>query len=85
MTKKKASQEPGERIQTIRKKLGLSRSQFEELTGVSASTLRYFETGERELSPSKARLLSTIFVYRFGLKEEEASEFFLLNGVDSIQ
>jgi len=74
------SPEPGKRIRQIRKKLGLSRPQFEELTGVSASTLRYFETGARELLPPKARLLATIFIYRFSLTEEEAGEYFLLNG-----
>ncbi|MBX9805666.1 MAG: helix-turn-helix domain-containing protein [Alphaproteobacteria bacterium] len=83
MTKKSISLKPGERVHSIRKKLGLSRAEFEQLTGISASTLRYFENGERELLPSKARVLSTILIYRFCLKEEEASESFLLHGVDS--
>jgi transcriptional regulator with XRE-family HTH domain len=83
MNKKSISPEPGKRIRQIRKKLGLSRIQFEELTGVSASTLRYLEIGARELFPAKARLLATIFIYRFSLKEEEAGEYFLLNGEQS--
>jgi transcriptional regulator with XRE-family HTH domain len=83
MTKQNIPLEPGKRIRSLRKKLGLSRAQLEELTGISASTLRYLEIGARELSPSKARLLSLIFIYRFDLKEEEASEDFLLNGVNS--
>lgn len=80
MNKKSISPEPGKRIRQIRKKLGLSRARFEELTGVSASSLRYLETGTRELFPPKARLLATIFIYRFSLKEEEAGEYFLLYG-----
>jgi len=80
MNENNISPEPGKRIRYLRKKLGLSRAQFEELTGISASTLRYLEIGKRELLPSKARLLSTIFIYRFSLKEEEAGESFLLYG-----
>ncbi len=83
MNKKNTSSEPGERVRELRKKLGLSRAQFEKITGVSASTLRYLETGERDLSPPKARLLSTLFTYRFSLTEEDASEGFLLTGEKS--
>jgi len=80
MNEKNISSDPGKRIRYLRKKLGLSRAQFEELTGVSASTLRYLEIGKRELLPPKARLLSTLFIYRFSLNEEEAGEYFLLYG-----
>ena len=87
MSKKKKSSEPvnilpgpGLRILKLRKKLGFSREKFEKITGMSASTVRYFETGKREVPVLKARLLATIFIYRFDLKEEEASEDFILHG-----
>jgi transcriptional regulator with XRE-family HTH domain len=80
MEKISISLEPGQRIRDLRKKLGLSRSQFEKRTGVSENTLRYLETGKRELSTLKAGLLSTLFICRFLFKEEEASRDFLLYG-----
>lgn len=80
MDKKNISPEPGLRILNLRKRTGLSRAKLEAIAGVSASTLRYAETGKREVTTLQARLLSTIFIYRFGLEEEEASEGFLLHG-----
>jgi transcriptional regulator with XRE-family HTH domain len=80
MNKKNISPEPGKRIFHLRKKLGLTRSQFEEITGVSGSTLRYLETGQRELVPLKAKLLSNLFISLFNLQEHEASADFLLYG-----
>lgn len=73
-------QDPGQRILDLRKKLGLSRAEFENLTGISANTLRYLETGQRELSVLKARLLSTLFTYRFLFKDIEVTEDYLLFG-----
>ena len=80
MDKKYISPAPGKRILGLRKQTGLSRAEFEAVAGVSASTLRYMETGKREVSILQARLLSTIFIYRFGFEEGEASEDFLLYG-----
>jgi len=80
MNKKNISPEPGKRIRNLRKKLGLTRAQFEEIIGVSGSTLRYLEIGERELSPLKAKLLANLFISLFKLKEHEASANFLLHG-----
>jgi transcriptional regulator with XRE-family HTH domain len=61
MAKNPISLERGLRIRAIREKLKLSRLQFEEMTGMSASTLKAFESGERDLSSSKARLFSNLF------------------------
>ncbi|MCE3230244.1 MAG: hypothetical protein K0R52_172 [Alphaproteobacteria bacterium] len=83
MNKKIISPEPGKRILHLRKKLKLTRSKFEEITGISGSTLRYLETGERELLPLKAKLLSNLFISLFKLSEEEASADFLLHGTHS--
>jgi transcriptional regulator with XRE-family HTH domain len=80
MNKKTISLEPGKRIRNLRESLGLTRVQFEEITGISASTLRYLETGERKLLPLKARLLANLFISVFKLPAHEASETFLLYG-----
>jgi len=61
MTKKTVSIERGTRIRALRDRLKLTRLQFEEVTGVSASTLKSFESGERDLTHSKARLFSNLF------------------------
>lgn len=83
MNKKSISPEPGKRIRALREKLGLTRSEFEEITGMSGSTLRYLEIGERELSPLKAKLLANLFISLFKLKEDEASANVLLHGTDN--
>ena len=64
----------------LRKKLGLTRSQFEQITGMSASTLKYFENGERKVSLQKAKLLSNLFTFVLKLDDNEASVEFLLHG-----
>jgi transcriptional regulator with XRE-family HTH domain len=61
MAKNPISLERGLRIRAIREKLKLSRLQFEEMTGMSASTLKSFESAERDLTPPKARLFSNLF------------------------
>jgi transcriptional regulator with XRE-family HTH domain len=68
------------RVRLLREELGLTRKQFEDITGVKANTLRHLETGTQALSPTTARVLSNLFIYLFGIKAEEASEDFLLNG-----
>jgi transcriptional regulator with XRE-family HTH domain len=78
--KKNISPEPGLRIRRLRKRLKLSRQEFEGLTGVSAHTLRHLETGSQELQPTRARSLAITFIYFFKLPEEEANEHFLLHG-----
>jgi transcriptional regulator with XRE-family HTH domain len=80
MKQKNISEEPGKRIRQLRKNLGLTRAEFESLTGVSANTLRYLETGQRELSILKARLLSTLFTYRFLFRDQQVTENYLLYG-----
>ena len=80
MSKKSISPEPGMRIRFLREQLGLTRKQFENITGVKANTLRHLETGTQALSPTKARSLSIIFIYFFKFPEEESSEDFLLYG-----
>lgn len=77
---KKKSLEIGKRILYLRKKLGLTRSQFEQITGMSASTLKYFENGERKVSLQKAKLLSNLFTFVLKLDDNEASVEFLLHG-----
>lgn len=74
------SLEVGNRIRYLRKKLGLTRSQFEEITGMSSSTLKYFENGDRKVSLQKAKLLSNLFTFVLKLDEDEASPEFLLYG-----
>jgi transcriptional regulator with XRE-family HTH domain len=80
MNKKSILPEPGLRIRNLRKKLGLTRGEFHEKTGISASTLRAWEVGEAKLSPPKALTLSHMFILLFKLKPEEASQDVLLNG-----
>lgn len=80
MNKKNISPEPGMRIRFLREQLGLTRKQFENITGVKANTLRHLEAGTQVLSPTTARVLSNLFIYLLGIKAEEASENFLLNG-----
>lgn len=72
--------EQGQRIRFLREKLGLTRIQFNQKTGISASTLRALEVGEIRLSPSKALTLSHMFVFVLGLEPEEASRDMLLYG-----
>ncbi len=80
MNKKNRSHNPGMRIRSLREQLGLTRKQFEDITGVKANTLRHLETGTQALSPTTARILSNLFIYLFDIKTEEASEHFLLYG-----
>jgi transcriptional regulator with XRE-family HTH domain len=70
------SLEQGKRIRL----LGLSRPQFHKKTGVSASTLRALELGELKISPSKALLLSHLFILLFKLSPDEASVEVILYG-----
>jgi|GEM_PF-895501 len=84
MRKKSISIERGKRIRALRDKVHLTRLQFEEVTGVSASTLKSFESGERDLSPSKARLFSnlfsTLFTQILGNDTYETSFEFIFDG-----
>lgn len=80
MNKKDISPEPGVRIRLLRERLGFSRKQFETITGFKANTLRHLETGAQPVSPTTARMLSILFIYRFGMDNEEASEHYLLHG-----
>jgi transcriptional regulator with XRE-family HTH domain len=80
MSKKIIPPEPGLRVRCLREKLKLTRQEFENLTGISANTLRHLETGTMELLPTKARALAISFIYFFKLPEEEANEHFLLYG-----
>ncbi|MCE3230994.1 MAG: Helix-turn-helix domain [Alphaproteobacteria bacterium] len=80
MNKKNICPEPGKRVRFLRERLGFTRKQFEEVTGFKANTLRHLETGSQELSPTAARMLSNLFIYRFNIEPDEASEDFLLNG-----
>lgn len=84
MTKKPISIERGIRIRALREKVSLTRLQFEEMTGMSASTLKSFESGERDLSSSKARLFSNLFSTLFnqvlGHDTYETSFEFIFDG-----
>jgi len=80
MNKKNISPEPGMRVRSLRESLGLTRKKFEEISGFKANTLRHLETGAQRLSPTVARLLSNLFIYRFNMESDEASEYFLLHG-----
>lgn len=71
---------PGKRIRSLRTRLRLSRKEFWEITGFSMSTLKELEIGRCAVTPSKARLLSMIFIWRFGLLPYEADEEFILHG-----
>lgn len=70
----------GLRLRKIREGLKLSRKGFCELTGINSSSLEAYETGQRMITPSKARLFSLIFTYRFRVPSEQASEEYILNG-----
>lgn len=80
MIKKNISPDPGLRLRHLREKLGLSRAEFSEITGMSASTMRSIEVGDLELSPSKALLYSHIFTLLFEMDPKEASADVLLYG-----
>lgn len=80
MNKENTMINQGQRIRLLREKLGLTRVQFHQKTGISASTLRALEVGELQLSPSKALTLSHLFILLFKLDPEEASDDILLNG-----
>jgi transcriptional regulator with XRE-family HTH domain len=74
----------GNRILSLRKKVKLSRHEFYLQTGMSASTLKSFESGVRELPPQKARQLSYIFSNLFtqilGQESYETSFDYILYG-----
>lgn len=80
MNKENTLIEQGKRIRLLREKLGLTRVQFHQITGMSASTLRALEVGELKLSSSKALLLSHLFILLFELDPDEASADILLYG-----
>jgi transcriptional regulator with XRE-family HTH domain len=72
--------EEGKRIRELREKIGITRQDFWELTGISVNALRKLESGATKVTISKARLISTLLIYRLGMKEEEASEEMILYG-----
>jgi transcriptional regulator with XRE-family HTH domain len=84
MAKKNISIERGNRLQNLRKKVGLSRLAFAEQTGMSANTLKALELGERDLTPQKALLFSNLFFNLFsvalGEDAHEASFDYLYHG-----
>jgi transcriptional regulator with XRE-family HTH domain len=84
MARNPVSIERGGRIRTLRDRVKLTRLQFEEVTGVSASTLKSFESGDRDLSPSRARLFSNLFSSLFtqilGNDSYETSFEFIFDG-----
>lgn len=80
MRKKIIPSEEGKRIRSLRKKLGLSLTEFWEATGVNPHTLQKLESGESIVNISKARLISTLLIYRLGMAPEEASEEMILYG-----
>ena len=80
MNKKNISPEPGMRIRALREQLGLTLKQFEAVAGFKANTLRHLETGSQILQATTARVLSNLFIYRFEIDPQEASEHFLLHG-----
>lgn len=53
--------ERGKRLQSIRRKTGLTRLEFAQKTGISPNTLKALELAERELTPQKALLFSNLF------------------------
>jgi transcriptional regulator with XRE-family HTH domain len=70
--------ERGNRLQSIRKKAGLTRIEFAQKTGVSPNTLKAIELGERELTPQKALLFSNLFSSLFAVslgKDAHESRF----------
>lgn len=84
MTKKNVIIERGKRLQSLRKKVGLTRLAFAEQTGMSANTLKALELGDRELTPQKALLFSNLFsgLFSVSLGEDayEASFDYLYYG-----
>lgn len=80
MKNKFTPSEEGKRIRALRKKLGLTLTEFWEATGINPYTLQKMESGETKITVSKARLISTLFIYRLGLLPEEASEDIILYG-----
>lgn len=84
MTKKNIIIERGKRLQSLRKKVGLTRLAFAEQTGMSANTLKALELGDRELTPQKALLFSNLFsgLFSVSLGEDayEASFEYLFYG-----
>jgi transcriptional regulator with XRE-family HTH domain len=80
MNKKNINPESGLRVRALREKLGLTRKQFEELGGFKAGTLRHLEKGNQAMQATTARMLSNLFIYRFELDPEEASEHVILYG-----
>lgn len=71
---------PGERIFLLRKQLKLTRQEFWEFTGFNPFSLYKIEKGSTKVTLSKARMLSTFFVYRFKMDSLEASEEYILTG-----
>lgn len=61
----------GERIKSLRKKLGLTQSQLGEKLGVHANTISMYEKGNRNIPTKTLKILSEIF---------NVSIDFLLNG-----
>lgn len=80
MAPKTIPSEEGKRIRALREKLGIDRNEFWELTGMSSSSLKKLESGVSKVTISKARLLSTLLIYRLGMSAEEASEDMILYG-----
>jgi transcriptional regulator with XRE-family HTH domain len=84
MTKRNIIIERGKRLQSLRKKIGLTRLAFAEQTGMSANTLKALELGDRELTPQKALLFSNLFsgLFSVSLGEDayEASFEYLYYG-----
>ena len=80
MNKKNISSEPGLRLRHLREKLGLSRAEFAEITGMSANTMRSIEAGNLKLTRPRALTYSNMFIYVFGLPPSEASVDMLLYG-----
>jgi transcriptional regulator with XRE-family HTH domain len=75
MAKKNLIIERGKRLQSLRKKVGLTRLAFAEQTGMSANTLKALELGDRELTPQKALLFSNLFSGLFSVSlGEDAHE-----------
>ncbi|MBX9805038.1 MAG: helix-turn-helix domain-containing protein [Alphaproteobacteria bacterium] len=76
--------ERGKRLQSLRKKAGLTRLAFAEQTGMSANTLKALELGDRELTAQKALLFSNLFSSLFsvslGEDAHEASFDYLFYG-----
>jgi transcriptional regulator with XRE-family HTH domain len=87
MAKRNLIIERGKRLQSLRKKVGLTRLGFAEQTGMSANTLKALELGDRELTPQKALLFSNLFsgLFSVSLGEDahEASFDFLYYGKKS--